>query len=256
MPTASWPFFMRSGRTRRALIARVLAVFVFPFIAPLCVSAETPAPTPVEEPFDPRFTAVRAQLLAIRDEDQKYRQRLNELTQGRAVTPPAALALKRQSEQADAANLPQVEAILAEHGWLGPAEVGPDASGALFLVIQHSDLATQKKYLPLMRAAVKAGKVPGRSLALLEDRVALREGRPQIYGSQLRSDGGGPLHVQAMEDPDHVDARRASVGLPPMAEYLKNWRLTWDLAAYKKQLPELLAKLQSKPAPPPTPTPR
>lgn len=236
---------------------RALGAFVLFLCASLSASAETPAPTPAEEPFDPRFAAVRTELLAIRDEDQKYRQRLNELTRTQAGTTPGALELRRQMEQADAANLPKVEAILAEHGWLGPAEVGKDASGALFLVIQHSDLATQKKYLPLMRAAVKAGKARGSSLALLEDRIALREGRPQIYGSQLRSDGGGPLYVSAMEDPDHVDERRASVGLPPMAEYLKkNWNLQWDLAAYKAQLPELLAKLQPKATPPTAPSPR
>lgn len=71
------------------------------------------------------------------------------------------------------------------------------------------------------------------------------EGRPQVYGSQLRSEGGS-LFVQAMEDPDHVDEPRAAVGLPPMAEYLKHWNLTWDVEAYKKQLPELLAKLKQE----------
>ncbi|HEX2861413.1 MAG TPA: DUF6624 domain-containing protein, partial [Lacunisphaera sp.] len=128
-------------------------------------------------------------------------------------------------------------------GWLGPAEIGKEASSALFLVIQHSDPATQKKYLPLMREAVKAGKARGASLALLEDRIALGEGRPQTYGSQLLREGDGPLFVQAMEDPDHVDERRASVGLPPMAEYVKNWNLTWDLETYKKELPHLLENL-------------
>jgi hypothetical protein len=67
---------------------------------------------------------------------------------------------------------------------------------------------------------VKTGRANGSSLALLEDRVAIGEGRPQIYGSQLYQEGDGPLIVQAMEDPDHVDERRASIGLPPMAEYV------------------------------------
>jgi len=65
-----------------------------------------------------------------------------------------------------------------------------------------------------MREAVKTGRANGSSLALLEDRVAIGEGRPQIYGSQLYQEGDGPLIVQAMEDPDHVDERRASIGLP------------------------------------------
>ena len=77
---------------------------------------------------------------------------------------------------------------------------------------------------------------------MMEDRVALAEGRRQIYGSQLRQVGGDPrMFVSPLEDPDHVDERRASVGLPPMAEYLKIWNLTWDVEAYKQELPVLEA---------------
>ncbi|MBL9204891.1 MAG: hypothetical protein JNN01_07385 [Opitutaceae bacterium] len=197
-----------------------------------------------EPPTPPdRFAAVRAELLEILQADQQVRLQLDALDRAGNTDSPDRPALVRRMQEADAANLPKVEAILAQHGWLGPEEVGPEANRTLFLVIQHSPAATQKKYLPLMREAVKAGKARGASLALLEDRVALGEGRPQTYGSQLRRDGDGPLYVQAIEDPDHLDERRAAVGLPPMADYVKHWNLTWDLEAYKKELPRLLEKL-------------
>ncbi|MFO1448358.1 MAG: DUF6624 domain-containing protein [Opitutaceae bacterium] len=197
------------------------------------------------EPTAPpdRFAAVRAELLEILKLDQQVRLQLDTLDRAGNTASPDRPALVRQMQEADAANLPKVEAILTQHGWLGPEEVGPEANRALFLVIQHAPAATQKKYLPLMREAVKSGKARGASLALLEDRVALGEGRPQTYGSQLRRDGDGPLYVQAIEDPDHLDERRAAVGLPPMADYVKHWNLTWDLDAYKKELPRLLEKL-------------
>lgn len=201
----------------------------------------------------PEFAAVRTELLTIVESDQKYRVAYNELARTHPVPNAEMRTLIRNMQEADAANLPKLEALLAQHGWLGPDDVGPDASGAFFLVIQHSNLTTQKKYLPVMREAVKAGKARGSSLALLEDRIELHEGRPQIYGSQLRTDGGGAFYVQAMIDPDHVDERRAAVGLPPMAEYLKRWDLTWDLAAYKTRLPDLLAKLSPAVRPRPKP---
>jgi hypothetical protein len=47
-----------------------------------------------------------------------------------------------------------------------------------------------------------------------------------------------------LADPDHVDERRASVGLQPLAAYVEHWKITWDVEAYKKQLPELEAKLR------------
>lgn len=73
-----------------------------------------------------------------------------------------------------------------------------------------------------MRTAVKEGKTQADWLALLEDRVALGEGKKQLYGSQLFWDKvAKKSYVAPLEDPDNVDSRRKSVGLEPMAEYLK-----------------------------------
>lgn len=138
----------------------------------------------------------------------------------------------------DSINLIKVRHILDTRGWLGPDLIGQKGNNTLFLVIQHADIATQKKYLPMMREAVKKGNAQASSLALLEDRVALREGRKQIYGSQIGM-SDGKYYVSPLEDPDNVDKRRAEVGLEPLANYLQYWDLKWDVTAYKKQLPEI-----------------
>ena len=85
-------------------------------------------------------------------------------------------------------NLEIVKEILDQHGWLGKDIVGHYGNRALFLSIQHSDLETQITYLPMMREAVKNGNAEPANLALLEDRVAVRQGRKQIYGTQLEYD--------------------------------------------------------------------
>ena len=91
----------------------------------------------------------------------------------------------------------------------------------------------------MLREAVTAHKARPADLALLEDRVAMREGRRQIYGSQLRGTAkSGQYELFPIEDPMHVDERRASVGLPPLAEYLQHWNLTWDPADHLKQHPQ------------------
>jgi hypothetical protein len=133
--------------------------------------------------------------------------------------------------------------ILDQYGWLGPDKIGAAGNQTLFLVIQHSETPIQQKYLPMMREAVKNKNAKGSSLALLEDRVALREGRKQIYGSQLSTDNAtGITTLLPLEDPDHVDERRASVGLQPLADYIKKWKLIWDVETYKKEMAELDAK--------------
>ncbi|PZP40871.1 MAG: hypothetical protein DI598_18930 [Pseudopedobacter saltans] len=130
-------------------------------------------------------------------------------------------------------------------GWLGADKIGKKGNQTLFLVIQHSDKATQEKYLPMMREAVKEGKAQPDNLALLEDRVALKQGKPQIYGSQVGSDSTGKYFVFPLLDPENVDKRRAEVGLPPLSDYLSYWQATWDIADYKKNLP-YYEKLQKR----------
>jgi len=135
----------------------------------------------------------------------------------------------------DSVNLKKIKSILDQHGWVGPKLVGGQASQALFLVIQHSDLASQQKYLPMMREAVKRGDAEGSALALLEDRVALGEGRKQTYGSQIgRDEKTGKYYVLPLEDPDHVDERREKVGLGKLADYVKRWNIIWDVEEHKR----------------------
>jgi hypothetical protein len=130
---------------------------------------------------------------------------------------------------------------------VGADVVGRQGNTTLFLVIQHSDQATQEKYLPMMREAVKNGKAQGSDLALLEDRVALGQGKRQIYGSQIGRDPETQIYyVSPLEDPNNVDKRRAEVGLGPLAEYVNYWQMKWDVEQYKKDLPKLEEKMKPK----------
>ena len=140
-------------------------------------------------------------------------------------------------------NIRIVKEILDQHGWLGKDIVGHYGNRALFLAIQHSDLETQEKYLPIMREAVNKGNADPANLALLEDRVAVRQGRMQIYGTQLEYDKEkGKLFVLPLEDPDNVDKRRADIGLEKFEDYLSKHGIIWDVEDYKKSLPRLLQK--------------
>ncbi len=186
------------------------------------------------------YAAVKAELLALLESDQSPRKRLDQAEETHGRESPEVQALWQEMEANDARNQRQLEVILARHGWLGPKQVGPEASSAIFLVIQHADLALQKKYLPQLRAAVQTGRAQPSMLAMLEDRVALRENRPQIYGSQIGYDEAtASFYVLPLSDPDRVDERRRTVGLPPLADYVKQWKIEWDVEAYKRQLPSL-----------------
>jgi hypothetical protein len=183
---------------------------------------------------------LQKELNEIYDNDQIMRLKFMDSVNKYGFQHPVVDSLSRVMQLNDSINTLKVSKILDEKGWVGKDKVGAKGNLALFLVIQHSDINTQRKYLPLMRDAVKKGNAMSSSLALLEDRVALREGRRQIYGSQI---GTNPVtkedYVLPLEDPDNVDKRRAEVGLEPLSEYVKQWNIIWNVEAYKKRLPEL-----------------
>lgn len=186
------------------------------------------------------------QLALISTDDQTYRGQLEIVQRNYGGDSKEMRDLGKVMAEKDSINLIKVKAIIDKFGWLGPDVIGDDGNSTLFFVIQHSDIVTQEKYLPIMREAVKNGKAKARSLALLEDRVALRQGKNQIYGSQVVWDmKTNEYYVLPLEDPDNVDARRSQVGLPPLSEYLSHWQLKWDINKYKKDLPMVKAVYQN-----------
>ncbi len=126
-------------------------------------------------------------------------------------------------------NLDRLEEIIEEYGWPKQSEVGHMAAGTVFLIIQHADLETQKKYLPTMTEAANNDEAQWSSLAMLMDRINMREGKPQIYGSQIRGNGDGNFEVYEIENPEYVNQRRAEVGLGPIEDYVKIWDIEWTI---------------------------
>ena len=83
-------------------------------------------------------------------------------------------------------------------------------------MIQKADLSAQLQYLPIMREAASSGKAENAALALLEDRVAIQQGKGQIYGGQMKKDPEtDTYHLLPLTDPDKVNDRRAKMGLNP-----------------------------------------
>ncbi|MGV3589598.1 MAG: DUF6624 domain-containing protein [Adhaeribacter sp.] len=167
--------------------------------------------------------------------DQKYRVMLDSVYKNYGWQSAEFHNLNKKIHKIDSVNLILVTAVLDKHGWLGPEEVGAEAANAIFLVIQHSDLPTQEKYLLLMREAVKQGKALSQNLALLEDRVLVKHGQKQLYGSQLETDPATKKYrFSPIADEPNVDKRRAAVGLEPLEQYAKRFGLEYKLPAQQE----------------------
>jgi hypothetical protein len=198
-----------------------------------------------------KYKDIIKQLKIVDEDDKKYRIKIQELGEKYGLQSKKVDSVWVLMNKADSINLKKVKSILDKYGWLGASEIGTVCNIALYRIIQHSDIKTQEHYLPLMREAVKNKKANASDLASLEDRVALRQGNKQIYGTQIGYDPKThEYYVSPLEDPDNVDKRRAEAGLKPLSEvlefYFDTWKLKWDVEQYKKDLPEILEKIKSK----------
>ena len=188
---------------------------------------------------------ISADLDAIWKTDQGIRMELIQLQQQGKTNTSEFKELISEMKTQDSINQKKVIEIL-QNGW--PENLNLQQNQTIFLVIQHADVDTQKKYLPIIESAVKNGKTLASNLALLKDRIALREGGKQIYGSQVWYDAKtGKNYVQPIENPEKVDSLRAEVGLPDMKTYLRQaFQMDWSLEQYYKDLPKLKELLPKK----------
>lgn len=160
------------------------------------------------------IAAIKKELAAIHDRDQKTR----------TGSDSAAFM-----NYIDSCNLVQVESLVAKYGWLGKSFVGANGNVTLFLVIQHADLTTQEKYLPLLQKSVDEGESRLADLALLQDRVLMRQGKKQIYGSQVVFNKTGGQEFYPIEDEKNVNVRREKAGLQPIEEYAEYFNIDYKL---------------------------
>jgi hypothetical protein len=119
-------------------------------------------------------------------------------------------------------NALRLKEILAEHGWPIAARFGDEAAEAAWLIVQHAivEPSLQRLCLRLLQRAARTGDVPLWQPAMLEDRIRMFEGKPQIYGTQIETDDEGRVRPYMLEDPEHVEERRSKVGLEPLVKRL------------------------------------
>lgn len=131
-----------------------------------------------------------------------------------------------KQESLDIANVEWLSGQLDAHGWPGPALVGDDGAAAAVQLLQRgtSRPAAQKRGLALMMDAAQKGQASMIDAAHFADRIAVFEGKPQLFGTQLDWGDDGQLAPAPVEDPDQLDARRAAVGLPPIEDLLVHAR--------------------------------
>ncbi|WAC47940.1 hypothetical protein OVA03_14730 [Asticcacaulis sp. SL142] len=183
---------------------------------------------------------------AARDQFGRYGTMLTDqgLLWARDASPPVLDYMKSyiyaELCATDISNTNWLKAELAQNGWFKISTHGPGADGNAWLLAQHADHdpAFQRDVLALLEPLVATGDTRPSNFAMLYDRVALKYNRPQRYGSQGRCVAAGVWEPFEVEDPAHLDERRAQVGLEPISENQKRFIsiCTADMAALQGQI--------------------
>jgi len=162
-----------------------------------------------------------AELLQMMAEQKELMSR----TGGGAVG-PVQPETKREQREVFVRHADRLKEILDVHGWPTADAVGPDAARGAWLIAQHADtqVDVQRTAVRLLRLAADAGTATLADLAYLEDRLAVNEGRHQVYGTQIADVVNGEPVLWPCADPSRLDERRASVGLEPFADHIARFR--------------------------------
>ncbi len=129
----------------------------------------------------------------------------------------------------DSANVQIVSSIIEKYGWLNANKTSKIANTALFLVIQHADIDIQVKYIDTLMHAVEDGNAKASQYSYLLDRVKMRQGKLQIYGSQISIGTNGKSYFYPIKDEVYVNKRRKSIGLSTIEEYAKEFGIIYNL---------------------------
>lgn len=187
-----------------------------------------------------RLNDIEKEIVEMRDADLALRERLvetSELFEG----------YNAEMEALHIRNAEALESIIDKIGYPTLDKVGEAASDAAWLIIQHSISRPNfmRKCAQMLEKAVAEDEADPKQLAYLTDRIAVFEGRPQLYGTQFDWDENGEMSPSPFDDIKRVEERRIAVGLNSLAEQIEIIRTRTkaehefppaDLAARKKEI--------------------
>jgi len=150
--------------------------------------------------YSPRLLRI---LDELKENDQKYRKK-NDI-------------LPLAQKKLDSINLSIVMDLYDKYGYLNRKLVGIEYEAYMFYIIQHSDLETMERFLPIIHKEIAEGKLDRKVYPLLHDRINMLNGLPQEFGTQgSYSEKRQKYELYKMIGKDKVNINRKKYGLPAL----------------------------------------
>ncbi len=167
---------------------------------------------------------LRLELLRMHDDDRQFLEKFGittDRTDPRMVYPDFVPDNSRrivgnavdEYHQEQLKHTGRLKEIVRKNGWPGIRLVGSDGSESAWIgVLASNDAEFQKKCLSLIETAVRKVQAPKRYYAYLLDRILVREGKKQLFGTQFRIQNGKSVPYP-IEDNGNVNLRRKEAGM-------------------------------------------
>ena len=170
--------------------------------------------------------------MIIKDQGFMYAgniERRKYMLNGGYFSTPAIFPVLAMEEKNHEENNKEILDLLDRYGWPTASAVTEFAAAGAALIINHTNHEIRSKYFPMLETAFKQGEAQPLRYAKMRDRLLVEEGKKQVYGTQWKFKDSG-REPYPIEDPEHVDKRRAEIGLGPLSDYLKErFDIDWNV---------------------------
>jgi hypothetical protein len=160
---------------------------------------------------------IQAPPLSTDAEVETARQELHQLAEADRAARNADPVRISELEAVERRARGTLESLSERYGWPSIQQFGTAAEVDFWLLAQHASLEFQSRLLPSLKAAAEKHEATWRQYAYLYDRVALRLGEKQRWGTQYMCEAGQAV-LSPVEDLSALDSRRAEVELDPEVE--------------------------------------
>lgn len=167
---------------------------------------------------------LRVELLKMRAEDQKAREEC-----GKGNADEQMKCYVEIAGKIDKPNTKRLEEIYAQNGFPTAKTVGKDGVDAFMLILQHApDETLRQKLLKPIEKAFKQKEISANDYSNYVDRLLVRQGKPQIYGSNFEMKDGKVV-MSEVKDLKNLDKIRLKIGLPTIKEYAEMLKKAYNL---------------------------
>ena len=168
-------------------------------------------------------TDLRDELLAMEKVDQDARHKCT------GTADEQTKCLVEIAEKIDTPHTLRLNQIVATHGFPSRSLVGEKGHRAFMIMLQHvTDESLREKLVEPIKLAFERREIEPMEYANFIDRHLIRTGKKQLYGSGFDMQDG-KMVLAPTEDLPNLEARRKSIGLPPMSEVVKKMREAYKL---------------------------